>query len=510
MDLCVKDQVQKIESFIEDTPHLLREFKQENEKGPQPTQAFPVTIDVVGLYTNINAYGEDGGLQAFASALDKRTDQRIPTGFLMALLSLVLNGNYFEFCDRLYKQEHGTAMGTRVACSYACIFMAFLETEKLLGMWQGHQPHLWRRFIDDIFFVWSHGEEELKSFIKHLNSCHRFIKFTATYDVENKSVPFLDTVVSIDKDGYIQTDLYKKECSRVQYLSPSSCHPGHITRNIPFSLGYRLLRICSHKHTFELRLEELRQDLFSRGYSPKIVDDAFKRVRTIPREEALKKVVKEPNTREVLVTTFHPGLPSVAKVLKRHHQVMLEEDTTMKTVFPAPSLVCYKRHSNLRDTLIRAKVSLKRRSRKKPVGFKKCHESGGACTMCIHCTDSNTHKCHRTGETWNIQSPIDCRSRNVIYKLMCRKCPGFLYIGETSRKAIDRYYQHRSYVSTKKMETPAGQHFNSRGHSVEDLQMLPFERVRPANRPYVRKSREKLWINLYQAVQHGENKQKSS
>ena len=60
------------------------------------------------------------------------------------------------------------------------------------------------------------------------------------------------------------------------------------------------------------------------------------------------------------------------------------------------------------------------------------------------------------------------------------------------------------------METPAGLHFNSRGHTVEDLQMLPFERVRPANDPHVRKSREKLWINLYQAVQHGENKQKSS
>ena len=240
-----------------------------------------------------------------------------------------------------------------------------------------------------------------------MNSCHRFIKFTATYYVQQRSVPFLDTVVSIDKDGYIQTDLYKKECSRVQYLSPSSCHPGHITRNIPFSLGYRLLRICSNNQTFLLRLEELRQDLFSRGYSPKIVDDAFKRVRTIPREEALKKVVKTPNTREVLVTTFHPGLPLVAKVLKHHHQVMLEEDTTMKTVFPAPSLVSYRRHSNLRDTLIRSKVSLKRRLRRKPVGFKKCHESGGACTMCIHCNDSNTHKCHRTGKTWDIQSTIN-------------------------------------------------------------------------------------------------------
>ena len=153
-------------------------------------------------------------------------------------------------------------------------------------------------------------------------------------------------------------------------MSPSSCHPGHITRNIPFSLGYRLLRICSHKQTFLLRLEELRQDLFSRGYSPRIVDDAFRRVKAIPREEALKKVVQKPTAREVLVTTFHPGLPSVAAILKRHHQVMIEEDITMKTVFPAPSLLCYKRHRNLRDTLIRSKVSLKRRSRRKPVASK--------------------------------------------------------------------------------------------------------------------------------------------
>ena len=130
--------------------------------------------------------------------------------------------------------------------------------------------------------------------------------------------------------------------------------------------------------------------------------------------------------------------------------------------------------------------------------------------MCIHSTESSTHKCHRTGRAWNINSPIDCRSKNVIYKLICKKCPGFLYIGETSRKAIERYYQHRSYVSTKKMDTPAGAHFNSRGHSIEDLQMLPFERVRPANNPNTRKIREKYWINKYEAIQFGENKQKSS
>ena len=42
------------------------------------------------------------------------------------------------------------------------------------------------------------------------------------------------------------------------------------------------------------------------------------------------------------------------------------------------------------------------------------------------------------------------------------------------------------------------------------LQMLPFERMRPANNPHARKIREKYWINQYEAIEFGENKQKSS
>ena len=183
----------------------------------------------------------------------------------------------------------------------------------------------------------------------------------------------------------------------------------------------------------------------------------------------------------------------------------------MKSVFPAPSLVCYKRHKNLRDMLIRSKVSLKRRSKRKQTGFKKCHKSGGACMMCLHGTDATqTHKCNKTGQLWKIKTPIDCCSKNVIYKLSCKRCPIFIYVGETSRRAKDRFYQHRSNILTKNQETPAGSHFNTAGHSFTDMIMIPFERVRPANNPNTRKCREKYWINRYQAVTFGANKQKSS
>ena len=38
---------------------------------------------------------------------------------------------------------------------------------------------LWWRYIDDIFFLWEHGENKLKSFIDKIDKVHPTIKFTA-------------------------------------------------------------------------------------------------------------------------------------------------------------------------------------------------------------------------------------------------------------------------------------------------------------------------------------------
>ena len=92
--------VKKLESYVEDSPDLLRIFETENQNGPQPQNTIPVTIDVTGLYTNIPTYGKNGGKQAFEKALNSRPIEeksKVPTEYLLELLDLVLNGNIFEF-----------------------------------------------------------------------------------------------------------------------------------------------------------------------------------------------------------------------------------------------------------------------------------------------------------------------------------------------------------------------------------------------------------------------------
>ena len=40
---------------------------------------------------------------------------------------------------------------------------------------------IWWRYIDDIFFIWEHGEESLKVFIEQVDMFHLTMKFTAQY-----------------------------------------------------------------------------------------------------------------------------------------------------------------------------------------------------------------------------------------------------------------------------------------------------------------------------------------
>ena len=69
-------------------------------------------------------------------------------------------------------------MGTRVAPSYANLFMKYLEIDLLEPY--NKKPKFWLRFIDDLFIIWPHGEEELEKFNTFINSHHPTIKFTIT------------------------------------------------------------------------------------------------------------------------------------------------------------------------------------------------------------------------------------------------------------------------------------------------------------------------------------------
>ena len=88
-----------------------------------------------------------------------------------------------------------------------------LETDFLTK--QNLKAWFWLRYIDDIFFVWAHGEVKLHGFLSCLNEFHPNLKFTHKNSTEQ--INLLDVIVGKKKDEFV-TDLYCKATDCHQYL----------------------------------------------------------------------------------------------------------------------------------------------------------------------------------------------------------------------------------------------------------------------------------------------------
>ena len=102
---------------------------------------------------------------------------------------------------------------------YDCIFMDFIETEFLKT--QSIKLWVWKRFIDDVFFIWTDSEKNLEKCLKELNRFHSNTKFT--FEKSKMKVNFLDVVTEI-KNGRLSIDICSKLVDSYRYLQYSSCH----------------------------------------------------------------------------------------------------------------------------------------------------------------------------------------------------------------------------------------------------------------------------------------------
>ena len=134
LDHILKPVMQESWSYIKDSGDFLKKVK---HLGKIPDGAILVTADVVGLYPSIP---HKAGLEALRRRLNKRETFEIPTEDIVQMAEFVLKNNFFEFNREVKRQKSGTAIGTKFAPPYACIFMDEVETEFLKS--QELQPFL--------------------------------------------------------------------------------------------------------------------------------------------------------------------------------------------------------------------------------------------------------------------------------------------------------------------------------------------------------------------------------
>ena len=176
---------------------------------------------------------------------------------------------------------------------------------------------LYKRFLDDIFMIFQGTTKELHKLLDEINQIHQSLKCTMRHtsvqfeakedrcDCAHQNwIPFLDTSCKIE-DGKIEIDLYKKDTDRNQYLLTSSCHPIGCTKNIPFSLGLRIVRICTNPISRDKRLQELKALIIARDDPERLVDSAISKAKKSPKRKGLEES-NQKKTNQRKETSFCP------------------------------------------------------------------------------------------------------------------------------------------------------------------------------------------------------------
>ena len=250
-----------------------------------------------------------------------------------------------------------------------------------------------RNAIDDVDMKWTQSDEELQNFLSRANNLHPSIKFT--HEISNTTISFLDTSSPLS-EGELSTDLYSKPTYTNQYLLPSSCHPPHVTKSIPYSQALRIRRICSTDKSLEKRLGQLKHHLKRRGYKQSIIKKSFIKAHNISRSSLLQYKEEKKCKRTPCVFTYHLYLRN-SFISIREHWISVEKNSKLSKIFPQPPMVAFKQPSSLRNLLVRAEISMPNT----PIG--KSHSCGDKrCKCCRHMQHSSSYTSKVTGKQYKI------------------------------------------------------------------------------------------------------------
>ena len=219
--------------------------------------------------------------------------------------------------------------------------MADLE-EKILSASE-KKPMIWWRYIDDIFFIWEHGEESLEKFLNKLNSFHPTIKFTAEYS--KGTINFLDVNIRL-VGGQLMTDLFVKPTDTHLFLDPSSSHPYQCKEGTPSSQALWLNRICSDNESFDKRCNDLEGWLMERGYNGKMIRKQILRAQEHSRKDLLEREKTETSEPKLIFNITYIKYYTIL--------LLLAPDKEHKKVFPDVPVVGFLNGKSLKDYLVRA------------------------------------------------------------------------------------------------------------------------------------------------------------
>lgn len=456
IDSFLKPMANKHPTYIKDTYDFIKKIKNRKINNNH----ILVTGDITSLYTNMNIERTILKVKEFFS---RYPDRKRPDKELLELLEIAMKNNDFSFCNKFFLQIFGTAMGKSFAPNLANIYLIDFDKQACNDFYI--KPIDFYRFLDDIFFLWPGTIEQLKEFENFLNSLIPDIKITLTYD--HSAISFLDTTVFKHTENGItslQTKVFFKETDTHQLLHHSSFHPKHTFTGILKSQLLRFKRLSSFKSDYDQSCNILFHSLKQRGYAHRLLRQG-KRSMWYDYEQRNARMNKQ------ILPIIIPYNPLSAKLVYEWKQIILEQQKFRNCRI----IGAFYRNRNLAQ-LLAPRQPRSAINKDKQLGSMKCNSDG--CSTCKHINVTNKITSTYTRRQHNITRPLSCNSKNVIYLITCNLC-NKQYVNVTRMKISEAFTDYTCEI-TNHANTPISNHFNSPGHSINNISITLIEQVTAA------------------------------
>ena len=153
--------------------------------------------------------------------------------------------------------------------------------------------------------------------------------------------------------NYLHTKLYLKPTDIFDYLHWSSYYLHHTKRSIPYSLAFKLVRICSSEAALTRRLTDLKHHLKRSGFPHKHIQAAMSKLE-LPRSKALQRKDRPLTVtqRIPLVLKYSLTLPNIPYIVKKNISPSLKRHIGGKKAILTLPMAAFRRPKNLRDSSV--------------------------------------------------------------------------------------------------------------------------------------------------------------
>ena len=164
-------------------------------------------------------------------------------------------------------------MGLPLGPTFANIFMSYNEKEWLNDCPYNFKPFLYRRFVDDTFFLFREPSD-VNLFLEYINGKHPNIKFTMDQEKDRK-LPFLDVLITRENNKF-KTSVYRKETFTELGLSYFSFTPFLYKINAIKCLIFRAYNLSSNFTDLHREFDFIREYFVGNGFPSYLI---FKYIR---------------------------------------------------------------------------------------------------------------------------------------------------------------------------------------------------------------------------------------